>query len=67
MINLTQEDWAEIYYALETKSLVIRQGRYDPADSPGQNIAWIAHLDALLEKIGPDGSSAAHEGTTVLR
>lgn len=67
MINLTQEDWAEIYYALETKSLAIRQGRYNPEDSLGQNVAWAAHLDALLEKIGPDGSSAALEGTARIK
>jgi hypothetical protein len=26
MISLTREDWSEIYYALETKSLTLRQG-----------------------------------------
>jgi hypothetical protein len=67
MINLTQEDWAEIYYALETKSLAVRQGKYNPEDSPGQNAEWITHLDALIEKIGPDGSSAALEGTIRLK
>jgi hypothetical protein len=67
MINLTREDWAEIYYALETKSLAIGQGKYNPEDSPGQNVAWVAHLDALIGKIGPDGSSAADQGIARLK
>ena len=62
MISLTREDWAEIYYALETKALTLRQGRYEPEDTPGQDARWLAHLDAIKEKIGPDGSSAARAG-----
>jgi hypothetical protein len=60
MMSLTREDWSEIYYALEAKSLALRQG--GPEDEPGQDARWIAHLDAVREKIGPDGTSAAHEG-----
>jgi hypothetical protein len=62
MISLTREDWSEIYYALETKSLALRQGKYRPENEPGQDAEWIAHLDALREKIGPDGASAARDG-----
>ena len=43
------------------------QGKYNPEDSPGQNVAWVAHLDALIEKIGPDGSSAADQGIARLK
>ena len=64
MVNLTREDWSEIYYALESKSLALRQGKYGSEDEPGQDAEWIAHLDALREKIGPDGTSAASEGVT---
>jgi hypothetical protein len=62
MISLTRADWSEIYYALEAKSLALRQGKYRPEDVPGQDPAWMAHLDAIREKIGPDGNTAAHEG-----
>ena len=64
MITLTREDWAEIYYALETKALALRQGRYDPEDTPGEDTRWLAHLDAVREKIGPDGITAARAGIT---
>jgi hypothetical protein len=62
VISLTREDWSEIFYALESKSLALRQGKYSPEDEPGQDAEWIAHLDALREKIGPDGTSAASQG-----
>ncbi len=62
MISLTREDWSEIYYALETKSLALRQGKYEPEGEPGQDGEWITHLEAVREKIGPDGATAAREG-----
>jgi hypothetical protein len=62
MISLTREDWCEIYYALEAKSLALQQGRYGREDEPGQDTKWIAHIDAIREIIGPDGVAAAHEG-----
>lgn len=62
MINLTREDWSEIYYALETKSRVLRQGRYGLEDKPGQDGKWIAHLEAVKQAIGPDGAAAARRG-----
>ena len=64
MISLTREDWAEIYYALEAKGLALREGKYGSEDEPGQDSKWLAHLDAVLEKIGPDGTSAASEGVS---
>lgn len=62
MIKLIREDWAEIYYALDTKSLAVRQGKYAPEDAPGQDAAWIAHIEAIKKKIGSDGSTAADAG-----
>jgi hypothetical protein len=64
MISLTREDWAEIYYALETKSLALRQRNYGREDEPGQDAEWIAHIAAIRTKIGPDGTAAANEGVT---
>lgn len=62
MITLTREDWCEIYYALEAKSLALRQGKYGPEDEPGQDAEWIAHLEAVKKTIGPDGTIAATAG-----
>lgn len=62
MISLTREDWAEIYYALEMKSLVLRQGKYGVEDKAGQDSEWIAHLEAVKQTIGPDGTIAARRG-----
>src|SRR5258707_15797253 len=53
MISLTREDWSEIFYALESKSLAVRQGQYGSEDASGADAKWIGHLDELREKIGP--------------
>ena len=62
MIRLTRKDWAEIYYALETKSLALRQGKYGPEDKARQDAEWIAHIEAVKQAIGPDGATAAQRG-----
>jgi hypothetical protein len=62
MISLTREDWSEISYALESKSLAVRQGQYGSEDVSGADSKWIAHLDRLRLRIGPDGAKAAQEG-----
>jgi hypothetical protein len=64
MITLTPKDWSEIYYALESKSQALRQGKYRPEEEPGQDDEWVAHIDAIRAKIGPDGSLAARAGIT---
>lgn len=61
-IVLSRNDWGEIYYALESKLEVIKQGRYDPEDEPGQNEKWSADLKSILQKIGPDGEEAVKHG-----
>ena len=62
MIKLRHEDWREIYYAIELKSRALRQRKYGTGDYAGQDAAWIAHLDAILRKIGPDGRLASLKG-----
>jgi len=63
MISLTREDWSEIFYALESKALAVRRGRYgSEEEAPGADFKWITHLDELRRKIGPDGAKAAREG-----
>jgi hypothetical protein len=64
MISLTLEDWSEIYYALETKSLVLRQGSYGAEDKPGDDAQWLAQIEAIRRKIGPDGATAARKGVS---
>lgn len=46
---LTESDWGEIFYALESKiqSSVVLGDR-----------EWIGHLRSILQKIGPDGETA---------
>ncbi len=48
-MELTREDWAEIYYALDSKRVLVVQGGY------GHQSAWAGHLADIMEKIGPDG------------
>jgi hypothetical protein len=62
MIGLTREDWCEIYYALKLKSRALTRGEYGNEDYLGQDADWLAHLDAILKKIGPDGRLAARNG-----
>jgi hypothetical protein len=62
MIRLTGKDWSEIYYALESKALALRQGEYGLEDKPGQDVEWIRHIETIKRLIGPDGTTAAQEG-----
>lgn len=62
MVRLTRKDWAEIYYALETKSLALRQGKYGPEDKARDDAEWIAHIEAVKQAIGHDGAAAAQRG-----
>lgn len=57
-VNLSADDWVEIYYALEDKfNSPAVQGRNSDAKR------WRAHLRRILEAIGPDGKFAAAQGT----
>jgi hypothetical protein len=50
--QLTKEDWAEIYYALDSKiaSAVV-----------GGDKGWKGHLANIMETIGPDGCNMVDE------
>jgi len=67
VIKLTREDWAEIYYALDRKAFAVRRGEYAPEDAHGQDAAWVAHIEAIKEKIGSDGSVAADKGVAGIK
>lgn len=53
-IHLTREDWTEIYYALRYKR--------DHSPAVEGDTRWQAHLDRIIETIGPDGDTAADQG-----
>lgn len=60
MDRLTEEDWVEIYAALDTKRNQIENGDFGEEDDDER---WIAHLDAVMEKIGPDGENMTTKRT----
>jgi len=54
MIELSPDDWVEIYNIVEmrTKDLIDR----------GELKAWIGQLQDIMDRIGPDGEIASVEG-----
>lgn len=50
--QLTKEDWAEIYYALDSK--------WQSPTCVGDG-SWQRHLRRIMDKIGPDGSNMVEE------
>ncbi|HVN91219.1 MAG TPA: hypothetical protein VMT61_15515 [Candidatus Binataceae bacterium] len=67
MLKLTHDDWAEIYYALESKLDELRQGRLGNELEKGEDKKWVLHLEAIKKLIGPDGSSAAFLGVASVK
>ena len=61
MIDLSRQDWAEIYYALDSKVTLIAEN--SPKDRLSKR--WIKHLEAIKVAIGPDGETAADEGVNL--
>ena len=61
-VTLSREDWAEIYYALDSKRIAVVNGEYGSEIEAGENRRWTAHLDDIIERIGPDGEDAAANG-----
>ncbi len=62
MVRLSREDWVEIYYALESKSVALERGDYGDEFERGEDARWLTHLNAIKRKIGADGLSAAKNG-----
>lgn len=61
-LELTEKDWNEIYYALETKRLALEMGQLDDYEGeikePGSKTeAWLVHINKIIGKIGPDGKN----------
>ena len=50
-ISLTKEQWAEIYYALDTKAHLIKDGFFGPEEKRGQNKRWIEDMKEIMTTI----------------
>ena len=50
-IDLSNDDWSEIYYALEDKAKAIKDGVYGPEEKRGDNKRWIENLNEIMETI----------------
>lgn len=53
MVNLTKEDAEEIYYALSSKIFI---------PPVCDDLEWAGHLQAIMDKIGPEGQNLVTEG-----
>ena len=50
-LEMSEEEWAELAYALETKAKRVADGEYGPEHIPGANKAWAACLDGIYVKV----------------
>jgi hypothetical protein len=66
LVMLSEEDWAEIYYALETKAILIEAGQYGRSDRPAHNADWAAHLRAIMRILGPGAETVVAHGVAPL-
>jgi hypothetical protein len=54
-IELTAEDWEEIYYSIAYKLT---------SPAIGRDQSWIGQMKEIMDKIGPDGEVAAQRGVS---
>ena len=59
--QLTRDDWVEIGAAVDHYKRAIASGNLGPEFQRGEDRKWIAHLEAILETIGPDGEDMAED------
>jgi hypothetical protein len=52
-VTLTERDWAEVYYALDSKKQEVSDDK-----------ELVGHLENIMEQIGPDGIDAAAQGVS---
>jgi hypothetical protein len=68
-IGLTASDWEEIYYALDTKLSRLKNGDYEKCLEHAKctcSEEWIAHINNIMDAIGPDGDDAFQRGVVSL-
>ena len=62
MVQLSQEDWIEIYYALQTKLNAFVTGNYGEGDVDCDIEKWKSHLGSVIKEIGDDAEHAIRLG-----
>ncbi len=55
-VDLTDDQWQEVYYALGDKVEMIKKGHYGPEDRKGENRRWMRDIREIMEEI--EGSGA---------
>ena len=63
-VQLSPEDWTEIYYALQSKLAALEAGNYGEDDVDCDIEKWKLHLGSVIEKIGDDAEHAIGLGIT---
>lgn len=58
MMQLSTEDWVEIWCALSSKAHQLRNGDFGESDGDCDVEGWAAHLESIMERIGEDGEHA---------
>jgi hypothetical protein len=49
--KLSDSDWVEIYYALDSVATRVERGEYGPEDKEGDDEEWISHLRDIMSVI----------------
>jgi predicted RNA-binding Zn-ribbon protein involved in translation (DUF1610 family) len=62
MVQLSSEDWIEIYYALQTKLNALVTGNYGEGDVDCDIEKWKLHLGSVIKQIGDDAEHAIRLG-----
>jgi len=62
MVQLSSEDWIEIYYALQLKLAALEAGNYGEDNVDCDTAKWKLHLGSVIEKIGDDAEHAIRVG-----
>lgn len=65
--RITPDDWVEIWSALESKSMQLRNGDYGESDENCDVDEWADHLDRIILKIGEDGCNMYPENVPAER
>lgn len=50
-VHLSNAEWQEIYYSLESKVNAIKAGYYGPENKRGEDKRWIGDINSIMEKI----------------
>lgn len=51
-VVLAPDEWAEVYYALESKAKAVRDGAYGPNDAECNTVEWAEQLERITQVLG---------------